>query len=223
MGQRSQIYIRYNVNYVVGSKTNNPSVSNFHGFIARYFQWNYGERMISRARGIIEAIHDEYMEYPFLWGEQRCVEKMRRMCDVNFDMRDIMISSDILAEVAEYCDGDLSYIFNQDNNDGQLLIDVTDKMIKYCFIDGTGDTTPMDGDAYMKWQMNDEDNPDADWRVPTQYLKKSTINYTDKNIKKINRLARLMTIDEVRSFITADYSTYIPNLTSTTEEVIDEG
>lgn len=59
MGQRSQIYIRYNVNYVYGSATDHPKTQNFKGLIARYFQWNYGERMISRARYIIEEIKDE--------------------------------------------------------------------------------------------------------------------------------------------------------------------
>lgn len=210
MGQRSQIYIRYNVNYVSGSKTCNPTTSNFHGLIARYYQWNFGERMISRARGIIEAIKEEYMEYGFLWGESHSIEKLRRLCDVNFDMRDIVMSDDILAEVAEYWGGDTSYIFNQDNNDGQLLIDVTDNGIKYCFIDGTGDTTPMDGDAYMRWQVNDEDNLDADWRVPVKHRPKSVINYTDKNIKKIGKMARLMTKAEVEEFVNADYSAYIP-------------
>ena len=40
MGQRSQIYVRYNKKLV----------------IANYYQWNYGEQMISRARYGIEYI-----------------------------------------------------------------------------------------------------------------------------------------------------------------------
>lgn len=36
MGQRSQIYVRYNEKLL----------------FARYFQWNYGTRMISRARSM---------------------------------------------------------------------------------------------------------------------------------------------------------------------------
>ena len=41
MGQRSQIYIRYNVNYVSGTATKNPTTHNYKGLIARYFGWNY--------------------------------------------------------------------------------------------------------------------------------------------------------------------------------------
>ena len=36
MGQRSQIYVRYNVN--------DESGQNYKGLIARYFGWNYGEK-----------------------------------------------------------------------------------------------------------------------------------------------------------------------------------
>ena len=45
MGQRSQIYVRYqkdDANYLV----------------ARYYQWNYGERMISRCRHTLEWIRE---------------------------------------------------------------------------------------------------------------------------------------------------------------------
>lgn len=45
MGQRSQIYIRFNDNRMESGK----------GLIALYYQWNYGERMVSRARQIIEG------------------------------------------------------------------------------------------------------------------------------------------------------------------------
>lgn len=44
MGQRSQIYVRYN-------KSNTQK-----GLIANYYSWNYSERMISRARWGIEFI-----------------------------------------------------------------------------------------------------------------------------------------------------------------------
>lgn len=47
MGQRSQIYIHFNV-------------GDNEGMVARYFQWNYGERMISRARSIMEFLDRDY-------------------------------------------------------------------------------------------------------------------------------------------------------------------
>ena len=86
MGQRSQIYIRYNVNYVYGSATDHPKTQNFKGLIARYFQWNYGERMISRARYIIEEIKDEFMEYKYCFNDNEKLEKLKRFCETNFDI-----------------------------------------------------------------------------------------------------------------------------------------
>jgi hypothetical protein len=52
MGQRSQIYIRW-------QKENGDYV-----LIARYFQWNFSERMISRARALIEELK-ENLKYDF--------------------------------------------------------------------------------------------------------------------------------------------------------------
>lgn len=47
MGQRSQIYVRYNKKDMNGV--------NCKKLIANYYQWNYGERMISRATGGVQS------------------------------------------------------------------------------------------------------------------------------------------------------------------------
>lgn len=203
MGQRSQIYIRYNVE---GKK----------GLIARYYSWNYGERMISRARGIIEAIQNEYLKYSYMWESSERLNKLTRICDVNFDMRDIVISADIIKEVQKdytdeiYKEKDFSYIFQQDNNDGQLLIDVVDEEIKYCFIPYSTEIKPMDGSQYMQWNACNG-NKKKDWRNPTQYRDIETICYTMENIDFINKNATLMTKDEAFDFISADYSYLFPS------------
>ena len=211
MGERSQIYIRYNVNYMIGSLTENPEAHNYKGLIARYFQWNYGERMISRARYIIEEIKDEFLEYKWMFGNDERLEKLKRLCDVNFDIKDITLSSDIIKEVTEYDNVNVQdIIFNQPNNDGKFFIDVTDNGIKYCFMTSDNDGEPMNGENYMKWNCEGEDHPD--WHVPYKYMKKNTILYTERNIKKIDKMATLMTKEEVRSFINDDYSYLIAPL-----------
>ena len=211
MGQRSQIYIRYNVNFtcdiscsINDSKISVPKVYNYKGLIARYFGWNYGERMISRARYIIEEIQTEFMEYKWCFGDKEKLKKLKRFCETNFDMKDITFSSDILEEIKDYYDGDLQYLFEQDNNDGQLFIDVTDNGIKYCFMSYYNEDEPMDGEHYMKWNCENEDHPD--WHIPYEYMTKKTITYTEKNIKKINKMATLMTPEEIKSFVEDDYS-----------------
>ena len=204
MGQRSQIYIRYNVNYVSGLATPNPKTHNYKGLIARYFGWNYGERMISRARYVIEEIQNEFIKYKWGFNDKEKLEKLKRFCETNFDMKDIVFSTDILKEIKDYYDGDLQYLFNQDNNDGQLFIDVTDNGIKYCFMSFYNEGEPMDGEEYMKWNCENENHPN--WHTPCKYMNRRTIIYTEKNIKKINQMATLMTLDEIKSFVEDDYN-----------------
>ena len=77
MGQRSQIYVRASGQLIV----------------ANYYQWNYAERMISRARYGIEYIDSvkDYSNWIFLRDVN--VEHLRRILDVNFDLKDYQISS----------------------------------------------------------------------------------------------------------------------------------
>ena len=46
MGQRSQIFVRY------------QETDGTRKLVARYYGWNYGERMISRARHTIEWLKE---------------------------------------------------------------------------------------------------------------------------------------------------------------------
>lgn len=199
MGQRSQIYIRYNVNY-----ENCSGVHNYKGLIARYFGWNYGERMVSRTRYIIESIYYEYLKYKWLFGDSNGIEKLKCICNVNFDMKDLMLSTDIIKEIIESYNGDIQCLFEQDNNDGQLFIDVTDEGIKYCFMEYYNKGNPMDAEQYMKWNCEDDKHPN--WHKPYKCMNKKTIAYTEKNIKKISKMATLMTNEEIESFVTEDYS-----------------
>ena len=85
MGQRSQIYVRYQkdgVNYLT----------------ARYYQWNYGERMISRCKHTLEYIKD-IMQYDWYFTTQ--TEELKRYMDVNFDRQSIVMGQDIIEEWKE--------------------------------------------------------------------------------------------------------------------------
>lgn len=195
MGMRSQIYIRYNIN---GKK----------GMIARHYYWNYEERMISRARGVIEALKSDY----WYFGEEN-IKKLCRICDVNFDMRDIMLSVDIIDEVAEFYDGDCKNIFNQDNNDGQLLIDVTESGIKYCFIPHYDNIVVLDGRHYLIWDTR-HSYPHYRWTEedPPKMMDEDTILYTLDNVAYIDGNVTLMTKEEAEEFVNADYSYLFSNI-----------
>ena len=147
------------------------------------------------------------MEYDFMWGQNCYLEKLRRVCDVNFDMRDIVMSTDIIKEVAEEWDCDCDYSFNQDNNDGQLLIDVTENGIKYCFIPFYNEIEVMNGRQYLVWDSRDSYDV-YQWtetEVPKE-IDEETKKYTLDNLDYITENAELMTKEEAEEFIETDYS-----------------
>jgi hypothetical protein len=122
-------------------------------------------------------------------------------------MKDIVMSCDIVKEWEdEFPDDNFNdYVFKgQDNNDGQLYIDVTDDGIKYCFTQYCADSEPMNSEQYMKWNCENENRPD--WHVPYEYMNQETIDYTEENIEQIEKIATLMTMEELKSFIEDDYS-----------------
>ena len=182
MGQRSQIYLRHNGKLLFAS----------------YFQWNYGERMISRARYGIEWIK-KYMEYDFVFRSDSYVTQMRRVFDVNFDMKDVVISCDIIKEHADlFPEDDFNdYVFNlQDNNDGQLFVDIVDGKIFYCFRD-KHENTIMDAAQYMAW--------DADGWENSEYIDDEQKEACRNNIKAIEEMAELMTTEQLDDFIHGEY------------------
>lgn len=188
MGQRSQIYIRW-------QKRNGDYV-----LIARYFQWNFAERMISRARALIEELK-ESLRFEFQFdGYKEYERKIATFCEVNFDFRDIVLSCDILKEFAEFGEGDSfkDYVFlSQDNNDGKLFIDVDVKgqTIKYCFTDY--DLNLLDCREYMNWDY-------PEWK---HNLESYHYSYTIDNLEAIEKTAVLMTANDLKEFIDCDYET----------------
>lgn len=194
MGQRSQIYVRY-------------ENGNKKGLIANYYGWNYGERMISRAKAAIEDI--KYTKYKNDYRDPINVQRLSRILDVNFDMRDYQMSQNIIAEYHEqFPDENFNdYVFlMQHNNDGKLFIDIcgnNGEIVKYAFLDNEADSHHiMDGEGYMRWDNFAGD--DEDWREKS-HLSEEDIKVCEDNIKFISRQAELMTTEEIEEFINYNY------------------
>lgn len=191
MGQRSQIYVRINADKKV--------------LVARYFGWNYGERMISRSRYTIEWLkeHSRYGIKTLIINEY--IKKLIHIIETNFDMKDVVLSTDIIKKYNDYCKDDCvefnDYVFKQqDNNDGKLLIDVCENEIKYAFLDCTAShDLIMDGEAYMKWNSENWEN--------SPYITKRAKNACKRNIRYIEKHAKLMIKDEVEEFLNCKYQT----------------
>ena len=190
MGQRSQIYVRINKKLVV----------------ANCYGWNYGERMISRAKAIIEWLK-EYLEYDWLSfftapNDSSYRTKLSRICDTNFDMRDVAISCDIVKEhYEEFANSTFNKsVFEwQDNSDGQLFIDVDKNGIKYCFTKYTSHKQALSASQYMAWDSC------RNWTIPTEDLTQEDIDLCKSNIKSIKENAELMTVAELKDFVNGDY------------------
>ena len=203
MGQRSQIYFRIN------------DQNGKYNLVARYFQWNYGTRMVSRARGIIEWL-EGMKRHPYVLcnRDNENVKKLERIMEINFDYKDVVLSSDIIKEYEENYYGNSKGMFTaQDNNDGQLLIDMVvdwkhknkelnhPVKFKYAFLNSDSKLVG-NGDEYMQWNESygEEDFP---WK-DDPYLK-DEIKYTECNIRYLDKHATLMTPEEVEEFINHDY------------------
>lgn len=190
MGQRSQIYVRY---------TNDKGK---HFLTARYFGWNYGERMVSRARHTLEWIknHINYADYNFAYDNKKLI----RIMEVNFDMHDVMITSDIIEEFFDY--GSVHYTFEEyvftehDNNDGKLFIDINSNgTIKYAFIDSSCSLDkPMSGLGYMRWNHKN-------WRT-SEHISEEQKEKCNLNCKYLRNNFQLMTTKELKDFISCGYN-----------------
>ena len=64
----------------------------------------------------------------------------------------------------------------------------------------------MDAEQYMSWNGNDEEDDGSviPWRE-SKYIK-NEVKYTERNIKKIDKLATLMTQEELNEYLNHDYS-----------------
>lgn len=178
MGQRSQIYVVYK-NHAGDNIIN-----------ATYFQWNYGERMISRARYTMEWIKTQVSDFSSLYYT---AHKLRYIESVNFDYKDVVIGTDLVEEWKEFGNSFntslKNYIFYADNNDGCLFIDARDeKNLKYAFTtDDIFSSPSMGPEAYLKWDS-----------TPTKIKE---LKFNKANIRWITHNAKLMKKKELKELL----------------------
>lgn len=189
MGQRSQIYIRI-------------QDRNQTALFARYYGWNYGDRMVSRARHTIAWL-TAYLTAGWRVLGFGCENKLLRIVDTNFDMKDVLISSDLIQEWREESyDAFVEYVFFHDNNnDGKLFIDYDsgEEKVRYAFLDADGHIhNPMNAESYLEWDAHGES-----WK---EQISEEAVTYTLENIKWLEDNAILMTEDELLSFIEAPFA-----------------
>lgn len=180
MGMRSEIYVAW--------RNDDKRI-----LVARYHQWCFSERMLSRAVGILGFLQ-KAVEWPHLLKDKDFKRQVEMACDINFDYRDIVLSRDLTHPDFK---GDKYNIFTeQDCNDGKLFMLIADdnRTIKYCFTDYTAEE-PLDAEQYLKWDLDGEDLDEK---------AKERSNYLE-NIETLRKEAVLMTKEELQAFMEADY------------------
>ena len=140
MGQRSQIYIRYNNEKVL---------------VAKHLQWNYGYYMIQRAHQILDFLNkntkDEYSNFLSenfdLCNRKRYdLEICNSLISLNLGIGSYVPNCDLVKEQLEFLGRNESkdeFLMNpmtQDNNNGIFVVDIQEKQkkvhIKYAFCKG---------------------------------------------------------------------------------------
>lgn len=196
MGQRSQIYVYWNL-------------GGYQGFIARYFQNNYGEGMVSRCIALMQALKDRLDGSPAQLNFD--YETIVQYGDVDFDKQSIANSTDILAEVRDDWGGDMRHLFDQDNNNGQLLIEITLNAVgkphfAYAFIDPEDPNhRPMDAKKYLVCGLDGASPTEEEIAEKLDDLE----YYTIEHIEALRANAQLMTPEHVRAFLDRDYSKFL--------------
>lgn len=183
MGERSSIFVR-----IRAKKRSSNKKYQIETFFGLYYQWCYGERMISRLRSAIDFVdknisgyHGEYV----VSNDQ--IELFKRYLAINFDMHDILVPTDLvqlltsnvmLGEATENTD-----IFAQDENHGYIYIDISlddpDKKfgennakIKYAFVDNEykdKDGTVPHVRSVENFADHDMGNDKRKWYEPEPY------------------------------------------------------
>lgn len=218
MGQRSQIYVKVNT-------INKDDTVDTH-LTATYYQWNFKERMVSRARYITDWVRS-HVKY---WTYEK--EKLKAFMKVNIDMENVIDTADILEETIEWVDykiptkGFNSDIFyDQDNNDGQFFLEVTydvenDSIVncKYAFVTAPGSDTVIDVYDYLSVYANkgwrkDESSKDFFMEVAGDIFSYEIqrgdfdiISTAWDNAEELSKMAELMTREELMSFVEFDYT-----------------
>ena len=181
MGQRSEIYVA--IEQSDGKKK----------MTARYFGWNYAERMISR------------VAFTSRWLQARqstfSKEDLISIIETNFDMVD-RIASERIEPVTT---GSFKLHCSIDNglNDGRAFIYINkDGKIKYCFTENHA-FKPLDCNKYM---LFDTESCFYDYQWKNKEYRNSTrMKRCRNNIKWLKQNAEVMTQEELDEFLQSVY------------------
>lgn len=146
MGERSDFFVR-----IRAKEKTSDKFYKHQAFFGLYYQWCYGERMISRLRSAIDFVDSEisgrHGGYAITKDQ---MDRFKRYLAINFDMKDFLDTTDLIPEtvddIIQGFDTAKSDIFDQAENHGFIYLDITlddpdqkfgdnKAKIKYAFVD----------------------------------------------------------------------------------------
>ena len=185
MGERSDIFVRIRV-----KENKKAKAYKYQAFFGLYYQWCYGERMISRLRSAITYAESHIVGHHGCCAcSNETVELFKGYLAINFDMQDILKPVDLIPEavddVMQGYDTAKADIFNQAENHGYIYLDITvddpddtsednkGSTIKYAFVQGEWHNKKnplppvMSVEQFADWDIADNERkwyePDPDW------------------------------------------------------------
>ncbi len=146
MGERSNFFVR-----IRAKEKTSDKFYKHQAFFGLYYQWCYGERMISRLRSAIDFVDSEISgrHGGYAINEDQ-IKRFKKCLAINFDMKDFLDTTDLIPEtvddIIQGFDTAKSDIFDQAENHGFIYLDITlddpdqkfgdnKAKIKYAFVD----------------------------------------------------------------------------------------
>lgn len=143
--------------------------------------------------------------------------KLRRIMDVNWDMHDITLSSDIVKEFTDdyeeywktegntYAQDFFDFCFSgQDNNNGQVYmyidLDVEKPKVKMCFTENAfnEESNVLNADGYLTSDLlHGEPGTWQEYMAGSHYYGKETIEYTKENVRYISEHSGMLEKEEL--------------------------
>lgn len=200
MAERSNIFVR-----IRAKKKSSNKKYQMETFFGLYYDWCYGERMISRLRSAIKFADSDisgwYGEY--VVGKE-LTGKFKRYLAINFDMQDIVDTVDLIDDLRNKVmrgnATEKSDIFDQPEDHGFIYIDITlsdpDKKfgeskakIKYAFVDNEykekdGSVPPVR--SVENFADHDIGNDERKWYEPDPYWdERGMLGYKERFLNEI--------------------------------------
>ena len=146
MGERSDFFVR-----IRAKEKTSDRFYKHQAFFGLYYQWCYGERMISRLRSAIDFVESDISGRHGSYAiTKEQIDRFKRYLGINFDMRDFVDTTDLIPytvdDIINGFDTAKSDIFDQAENHGYIYLDITlddpdqkfgenPAKIKYAFVD----------------------------------------------------------------------------------------